>query len=319
MQRARQQTLVGADGSGFLVALSLAALALLAMPGCAGLTGARDGAPAAATAQPMLTAEDEALFGANLDAAINAETSPASEALQDYFQGLLDQLANEAGADRQGMNLSVKVLDGPEEVNIFSTPSGSIYVFSGVLLATADEAEVAALLAHELGHVVGRHAIAALTRGFGINMVKSLAVSQSLIARDPNLSAGLLSATFALVTGGAQQRHEAAEEQEADARALRYLDGEGYESGALGSFLGEPRRANDADLSVLHAAHPLSNERLALLPMRKSRKRLKPGPSLVALKSEVAAKKRADSRSAKKNAAKTRPDAPSLDKANARR
>jgi predicted Zn-dependent protease len=271
-----------------------------------------------APAPEVLTAEEEALLGANIDATINSETKSAPAALQDHFQALLDQLGNAAGADREGMLLSVKVLDIPETGNVFATPSGSIYVTSGILLSTADEAEVAAVLAHELGHVVKRHPTARLVRGLGATQLKELAVSQSFIARDQRLASALTAATYGLMTGGAQLRYLPEEESAADARALSYLDHEGFDKGALGSFLGTPSKTEPSPLAVLHTAHPLSTERLATMPARQSRKRPRATAALATLKELVSDQKAENKRLAKKAASKSSADQPTLDKASAR-
>jgi predicted Zn-dependent protease len=309
MQRVRRDQWVAAVAVG-----------LLGIAACSSVTAS---GPAAGSAPPpeVLALEEEALLGANLDSIINSETKPAPTALQDHFQSLLDQLAQTAGGDREGMLLSVKVLDSPEIANVFATPSGSIYVTSGVLLASADEAEVAAVLAHELGHVVKRHPIARLVRGFGFAQVKALAVSQSRIARDQGLSSALTAATYALLTGGAQLRYLPEEETAADTRALAYLDHEGFDKGALVSFLGGGGSKSHIEaLTILHAAHPLSLERLAMLPSRQSHKRPRPTTALAALKDQVAEQKAENKRlGAKKAQGKSSADPTGLEKASARR
>jgi predicted Zn-dependent protease len=310
MQRARV-------GSVALLAIStvMSTAVLLGAASCSSVTS---GPAAAVTAPEVLTPEEEALLGANIDAAINSETRSAPSALQDHFQSLLDQLGNAAGGDREGMLLSVKVVDSPETGNVFATPSGSVYVTSGVLLSAADESEVAAVLAHELGHVVKRHPTARLIRGLGAAQVKALAVSQSQIARDQRLTEALTAVTYALLTGGAQLRYLPEEETAADTRALGYLEHEGFDKGALASFLGAPSKTQPNPLAVLHAAHPLSLERLAMMPPRPSRKRIRPAPPLAALKELVSDQKAANKRLAKKAASKSSAEQPSLDKASAR-
>ena len=292
--------------------------AMVGLSGCGSL-GAHAPPARLQVPAPLISPEEEALLGANLDAVINSETRAAPGALQDYFQTLLDQLVDAAAADRDGMILSVKVLDNPEIGNVFATPSGSIYITSGILLSAADEAEVVAVVAHELGHVVKGHPLARLLRGLGLAQVKSLAVSQSALGRDQQLSGALTSATYALMTGGAQLRYLPEEETEADGRALGYLDREGFDTGALGSFLGSPSKADPNPLSTLHAAHPMSLSRLASMPARHSRKKPRATPALVALKEMVSDRKAENRRQAKKALGKNNSGEPGLDKASARR
>src|SRR5437016_12661471 len=53
---------------------------------------------------------------------------------------------------------TIKVIDS-DEVNAFALPGGFFYVNKGLLLAADNEAEVAGVMAHEIGHVAARHAV----------------------------------------------------------------------------------------------------------------------------------------------------------------
>jgi predicted Zn-dependent protease len=307
MQRTRRDALVAAVVGLFAGTFQA---------GCGAFGANAPSAPLAPKEQ--VSVEEEALLGANLDMAINSETKAAPGALQDYFQALLDQLSAAAGGDREGMILSVKVLDSPEIGNVFATPSGSIYITSGILLATADEAEVAAVISHELGHVARRHPLARLLRGLGVETVRSLAVSQSVIARDQKLNAALTAATYALLTGGAQLRYLPEEESAADARGLSYLEHENFDKGAFATFFGAPSKSEPNPLATMHAAHPLSLERLALMPQRQNKKKPRAAPALATLKDLVADQKAQNRRLATKKA-KSSADQPGLEKTSARR
>src|SRR6201981_361505 len=63
----------------------------------------------------------------------------------------------------------IKVIDS-EEINAFALPGGFLYVSSGLLLATEDEAEFAAVMAHEIAHVAARHATRQMTRIHILNL-----------------------------------------------------------------------------------------------------------------------------------------------------
>ena len=54
-------------------------------------------------------------------------------------------------------NITFTVLDSPI-VNAFAMPGGYVYVTRGLLALANSEAEVAGVLAHEIGHVTARHA-----------------------------------------------------------------------------------------------------------------------------------------------------------------
>ena len=54
------------------------------------------------------------------------------------------------------LNYSIKVLDSPV-VNAFAVPGGYVYLTRGILAYFNDEAELAGVVAHEIGHIAARH------------------------------------------------------------------------------------------------------------------------------------------------------------------
>jgi len=76
--------------------------------------------------------------------------------LKQYLQSIVDQLAEVSHRPR--LNYSVDVLDTPM-VNAFAVPGGHVYVCRGLFPYLNSEAELAAVLAHELGHVNARHSV----------------------------------------------------------------------------------------------------------------------------------------------------------------
>jgi Zn-dependent protease with chaperone function len=56
----------------------------------------------------------------------------------------------------EGLQWEVTVIDSPEE-NAFVVPGGKVFVFTGILDACRDEDSVAAVLGHEIAHVVAHH------------------------------------------------------------------------------------------------------------------------------------------------------------------
>ncbi|RMD70049.1 MAG: peptidase, partial [Gammaproteobacteria bacterium] len=78
------------------------------------------------------------------------------EALQAYVQEIGTKLA--AHSHRPELIYRFTVLDSPE-TNAFSLPGGYIYVMRGLLAYLNSEAELAAVLGHEIGHVAARHSV----------------------------------------------------------------------------------------------------------------------------------------------------------------
>ncbi|MBI2967031.1 MAG: M48 family metallopeptidase [Bacteroidetes bacterium] len=63
-----------------------------------------------------------------------------------------------------------RVLDNPA-INAVTLPGGNIFIFKGLIEFSESPEEVAAVIAHELGHVQKRHVVHRLVREFGISVV----------------------------------------------------------------------------------------------------------------------------------------------------
>lgn len=76
--------------------------------------------------------------------------------LQALVTGIVERLA--ASSDRPELRYRVVILNSPA-VNAFSLPSGHLYVTRGLIALANDASELAAVLAHEIGHVTAQHAL----------------------------------------------------------------------------------------------------------------------------------------------------------------
>lgn len=78
-------------------------------------------------------------------------------ALERYLDDLVQRLA--AQSDRPDIPYKLTVLNA-SSINAFALPSGRLYVTRGLLALANDDAEIAAVIAHEMAHVSARHALA---------------------------------------------------------------------------------------------------------------------------------------------------------------
>lgn len=76
--------------------------------------------------------------------------------LQDYIQRCGQRLAAVTEARQSGFSFSFTTLNVPQ-VNAFALPGGPMFVFSGLLNATENEAQLVGVMAHEMSHVILRH------------------------------------------------------------------------------------------------------------------------------------------------------------------
>ena len=214
-----------------------------------------------------LSPEQERRLGANIGARLAGELPGAPPAVQSYFREILSRLAPAAKADRPDATFAFKVIDGPSAPNAFSTPSGTIYVHAALIARANDDAEVAALIAHEMSHVVHRHPLARLVRQLGLPAVAALAADHDVIAQDPHLAETLTAVTAGLLEGGPLLANQPAEEMTADADAARYLAQAGFAPGALRSFMLAVMGPNQSPFKVFLGGHPPTPDRLAHLPI----------------------------------------------------
>lgn len=140
-------------------------------------------------------------------------------ALQNYIEDIGQRLA--AKSHRNNLIFRFQLLDSPE-VNAFAVPGGYVYITRGIMAYMQDEAQLAGVIGHEIGHVTARHG------------VRQHAQSQL---------AGLLGAAVAIGTGnrGAAQisnllggavikGYGRAHELESDRLGAEYLAKSGYDS-----------------------------------------------------------------------------------------
>lgn len=191
-------------------------------------------------------------FGVSRDAGLNT-----------YVDSLGQQLA--ARSHRPGMPYSHQVVNA-NYVNAYAFPGGSIAVTRGIMLELEDEAELAALLGHEIGHVNARHAGQRMTMG----MIAQLTVAGATIAaagsEDRQGLAPLVQTLGGLSAGALLAHYSRANEREADDLGMEYAARAGHNpAGMVGlhrMLLEQSERKPNA-LELMFATHPMSSERLA--------------------------------------------------------
>jgi len=97
-------------------------------------------------------------------------------ALQEYVQKVGDKLA--AKSHRSNLIFRFTVLDS-HEINAFALPGGYIYITRGLLAYLSNEAELAAVLGHEIGHVTARHAVRQQSTAAATGLLAAVLASQA--------------------------------------------------------------------------------------------------------------------------------------------
>lgn len=186
------------------------------------------------------------------------------EELSHYVQSLADFLGR--ASRRPDIAYRVTILNSPV-VNAFALPAGYLYVTRGLLALADSEAELAGVLAHEIGHVTARHTAQRFSRTL---LAQGLVGLLGAATKGTNLEGLAQAATPAALVAlqGFSREHE----HEADLLGVETLSRAGFDPMALSSFLAKLERQTDLDARLagrdgpppftLFATHPRTAERV---------------------------------------------------------
>lgn len=187
-------------------------------------------------------------YGTVQDAALNA-----------YVDRIGRSLA--ARSHRPQMPFSFRVVNATY-INAYAFPGGSIACTRGILLKLHNEAELAALLGHEIGHVAARHTAEQLSKGQLSNIVVGgLSILADLTA--PGL--GQVASTLGGLGAGAfLASYSRDNERQADALGTEYSVRAGYSpEGMVGlmEMLNGLNKSRPNAIELMFSTHPMSEER----------------------------------------------------------
>ena len=213
----------------------------------------------------LMPTQTEIQLGQELAAQIESqEPLLADPQITAYVSEVLAGLTPFAGRDRADITFDVKVVDDPGQVNAFALPGGHVYVYTGLLLLADNEAELAGVLAHELGHVVGRHSARRLGTQMGLALLTSVALGEQ-----PDQLAQL---TADLLKASTMAHFSRDDEREADLYGLRYAAAAGYDPRGLEAFFDKLLKLEGGGqqnvFEGLLASHPQTRDRIQLLRQR---------------------------------------------------
>lgn len=166
-----------------------------------------------------------------------------------YIDRIGQKLAK--NSDRPDLPYTFQVVDD-DSINAFATMGGFVYIHRGLILAADNEAELASVVGHEIGHIVGRHSI---------EQMRNRAISQGL------LSAAGLDRNNAVQIGvelAVSRPNGRSDELEADRFGLENIVRAGYAPAGILGFMEKLLQQGGSPPSFL-STHPATSERIKIL------------------------------------------------------
>jgi predicted Zn-dependent protease len=187
-----------------------------------------------------------------------------NQAMQTYVDRIGQNLV--ANSDKPELKFTFTVLDNPD-INAFATPGGYIYINRGLMAYLDNEAELAGVIAHEIGHITGRH----VSRQSTANVTsKSLSFLAYIFTGSAQLADAANMAGMEMVRGYGRDH-----ELEADALGAQYMHSTGYDPYELLEVIGVLKEQEQfqrvkaksggkptGTYHGLYATHPRNDQRL---------------------------------------------------------
>jgi predicted Zn-dependent protease len=203
----------------------------------------------------MISSAQEVSMGEDFAIEVESEFDVYDDPeLSAYVQSVGGRVA--AICHRQDIQYHFKVIRS-DEMNAFALPGGFIYIYTGLLKVLDDESQLAAVLAHEVGHVTARHSAERLTAMLGAQAAIGL-----LLGSDPAQYKVLLANIFT-TTGFLAYSRSA--EYEADRLGTAYTSLAGYDPEGVAELLGKFVDSEAREPSKLEewlSTHPPARDRI---------------------------------------------------------
>ncbi len=212
-----------------------------------------------------ITPEQEHYIGRSVAATVLATYKPYDQAaLNQYLTVLGQTLAQYSDKPETFGGYHFLVIE-TDEINAFAAPGGLILVSRGLLRCCRSEDALAAVLAHEIGHVEKQHGLNAIKRGrltsaltiFAVEAGKNL-VGENLAEVTKAFEGSITDISSTLMNSG----YSRSLENDADAAAVQILTRSGYNPQALVDMLTEMKTRLASDTRGFGKTHPSPDVRI---------------------------------------------------------
>jgi predicted Zn-dependent protease len=157
-------------------------------------------------------------------------------------------------------NFAFHLLKDPNTINAFALPGGQVFITAGLYDKLQNEAQLAGVLGHETGHVIGRHASEHIAKG---QLGGALATAVGVGASDEHGRGYGAAIAAQLANQMLQLKFSRSDESEADSFGLRYMTQAGYDPRAMLGVMQILRDTSKGGRTPeILATHPLPDTRL---------------------------------------------------------
>lgn len=213
---------------------------------------------AAALSACGVSTQQEIQLGRQYAAEINRQLPIVEQpAIHRYINQLGNRIRGQSG-DRD-IPYTFYVVN-TKEVNAFSIPGGYVYVNRGLIEDCDNMAELAGVVAHEIGHVEARHGVKLMEKRQAAQV--GTAVASILLGIRPSSVPG---AAITLGTEAYLAHYSRSDENQADSIAVQLLARAGIDPDGLATLFNKllaQRQRAPSTLEQLFSTHPLTEERI---------------------------------------------------------
>ncbi len=162
-------------------------------------------------------------------------------------------------SDRQDYQYHFYLIE-KEEMNAFTTPGGNIYLNTGLVDKLKTDDQIAAVVAHEIGHCAARHTIKKFQAALGYNLIGNIIINQVEMGDQVKGMASLGSNALMTLVFSSYGRKD---EYEADRLGVKYMQLAGYDLQAMVETLTILKKeSKGAKTPLILRSHPYLDDRV---------------------------------------------------------
>jgi len=183
------------------------------------------------------------------------------DVVQNYINSLGQKIA--IHSERPNLNYEFYVVDS-KEINAFAVPGGFIYVTTGIIKELDNEAQLAAVIGHEIGHIAKKHSVKFLQRAiianYGIEFLTNL-----MGIKSKNRKSEITKIISTIGINFLFLKNSRENEYEADEQGAYLISKLGYDPGAMigvQEHLMKLRKSKPNALEEFLSTHPISENRI---------------------------------------------------------